>query len=484
MQSTYRVAYAPVTHTPTVVMDELVLVECQVTNQGSVTWRSTGSRVVNLAYRWLDASNQPLVADGRRTMLPKAVAPQETITCELWIEPPPIAGEHTLEIDMVAEQVAWFRDLEQPTLRLPVTVTTRDVTLPQVCIINANLLLNDAVSNNVMDQMRYFHSAGYAVTALVEHCEDGLPHDIRRMIWPIHLDQLQDELKSQQPSCGVRRFQHADIFIYHYPIYYSLVETISTLDSGSIIFDYHGVTPPQFWDDPNLLTLIIKSQERAVLANYADRVVVHSTYMIEELYNHSGFDRRKATVIPYVVPIEQFTPQAVDPEILELYGLHGQFVLLYIGRMAGNKKIDDLVRILAEVRNIHPNTILMLVGNNTVPAYRQCCDEALSLAAELGCADQVIMTGAMPHSQLHRFYNACHVYVTASQHEGFCVPVIEAMACGRPVVATDAAALPDTVGPAGLLFPPGDAVAGGQQVLRLLESLQPYTLPIQEVANG
>jgi glycosyltransferase involved in cell wall biosynthesis len=199
--------------------------------------------------------------------------------------------------------------------------------------------------------------------------------------------------------------------------------------------------------------------------------MVHSSYMAEELRAYSGLSRDRIRVAPYAVAVEQFRPLPRDAELVARYGLENQRVLLYIGRMAGNKRIDDLVRMLAAVRRTVPNTTLLLVGDDAHPAYRLLVARAKEIAAELGCAERVIFAGPVAHEELGRYYSLCDVYVTSSLHEGFCIPVIEAMAAGRPVVATDATALPETVGDAGLLFPPEDAEAMAEQVVRILETV-------------
>jgi len=115
--------------------------------------------------------------------------------------------------------------------------------------------------------------------------------------------------------------------------------------------------------------------------------------------------------------------------------------------------------------------VLLLVGDDRSPAYAGVVAEAREQAAALGCAEQIIFTGPIDHSQLDRFYRSCDVYVTSSLHEGFCVPVIEAMACGKPVVGAHAAALPETIGSAGFTFEPTNAADIAQKVLRILNSV-------------
>jgi len=89
----------------------------------------------------------------------------------------------------------------------------------------------------------------------------------------------------------------------------------------------------------------------------------------------------------------------------------------------------------------------------------QACTDALhQFVAELALPD-VWMTGTIPDSVLSAYYRGADAFVTATEHEGFCVPLIEAMTCGLPVIARRFAAVPDTLGDAGLLLEPADGAA-------------------------
>jgi len=183
-----------------------------------------------------------------------------------------------------------------------------------------------------------------------------------------------------------------------------------------------------------------------------------------------AIDRDRVFVLPYIVPLQGFRPSDRDPEIVAKYGLEGRPVLLYVGRMAANKRIIDLVRALPLIQAQHPGTKLLMVGDNTTPPYDVLVRNAQKEAEELGVGDDVIFTGPYSHDQLHRLYNSSDVYVTSSLHEGFCIPVIEAMACGVPVVGTHTTALPETIGEGGLTFRPEDPADLAAKVNLLLSS--------------
>src|SRR5207253_8387345 len=88
---------------------------------------------------------------------------------------------------------------------------------------------------------------------------------------------------------------------------------------------------------------------------------------------------------------------------------------------------------------------------------------------EVGLADMLHLLGQVDDQRLRDAYHAGDVFVMRSRHEGFCIPVIEALACGLPVVAARAAALPETVAAAGLTFAPDDPEDLARQVSRVLD---------------
>jgi O-antigen biosynthesis protein len=237
-----------------------------------------------------------------------------------------------------------------------------------------------------------------------------------------------------------------------------------------VVFDYHGVTSPQLWDAPGADALV-EGQRRLDLARYADYAIAHSDFTRQELAATGALDPRRVYQMGYAVPLERFRPGLRSADLMMRYNLAAdQPVLLYVGRMADNKRIPDLVRGLAYVREQLPNTALLLVGDDRTTPYTQTVAQVHELAAQLGVASAVIFAGQVPDDELAAHYQLADVFVTASLHEGFCIPAIEAMACGLPVVGAHATALPSTIGPAGLTFRPEDPADLAAKVLELLGS--------------
>lgn len=334
----------------------------------------------------------------------------------------------------------------------------------RVSLINLNLIAKDAIGRSLMDKARYFRDRGDEVRVYVQSIADDVPGDVRALCVTCNLAQLVGG--DNWPAGQREHFFASDLYIYDYPNWYELVESIREVDRGVVVFDYHGVTPPELWGSEEALGMLRRSlDELPDLLSHADYAIGHSAFTHGELVERYGFRADRAFMFPYAVPLEDFFPGERDPEMVRRYGLAGQRVLLYVGRMAGNKRVDLLVRALPLIRQEYPETMLLLVGDDRSSAYAPLVADVKRLARELGVEKRVVFTGPVPY--LPPYYRLADVYVTSSLHEGFCVPLIEAMASGLPVVGTNSTAIPHTLGDAGLTFAPEDVEGLAEQVLSL-----------------
>jgi glycosyltransferase involved in cell wall biosynthesis len=145
---------------------------------------------------------------------------------------------------------------------------------------------------------------------------------------------------------------------------------------------------------------------------------------------------------------------------------------LFVSRVAPHKCQHDVVRALAAYRRLYdPKARLHLVGGAGSAAYVSMLERYV---AALGLAGAVTLTGSVPAAALKSYYRSADVFVCLSEHEGFCVPVIEAMRLSTPVVAFASTALPETVAGAGVLLEAKDPVTVAAAVARVLtdESLR------------
>mgnify|MGYP001031640300 CR=1 FL=1 len=329
----------------------------------------------------------------------------------------------------------------------------------RVSLINGGLHPKDAVGTCVINQARYFMERGHRVRIYLSSVPAQVSAEIDALTRVVPLKEILEQRHEH--------FMLSDLYIYHYGGRYDLVETMRGIERGTVVFNYHNVTPPELWGTDVGREWLADGVAGSALAHYADFCLADSPFNKQDLIDRLGYSPERIYVLPLAVDLAEFTPGVRDPGLVERYGLHGQRVLVYVGRMAGNKRIDLLIEALAHVQRQVPDTKLLLVGDDkTNPAFRPIVAFARARAAELGVGEDVIWNGRVDDLPAH--YRLADVYVSASLHEGFGVPLIEAMASGVPVVASRAGAMPWVLEEAGVLCEPGDARDLADKVLAVL----------------
>jgi glycosyltransferase involved in cell wall biosynthesis len=271
---------------------------------------------------------------------------------------------------------------------------------------------------------------------------------------------IDDELKSE-----VRPFRDdaavgGDLTIFHYALPSPMTAAFAALDAGRIL-QYHNVTPAAYFApyDAALFRLAsLGRQELATLVGRVDLALGDSEFNRRELES-LGFER--TGVFPIAVDTARITQRVSRPALEHLLD-DGLVNFLFVGRIAPNKKIEDHIR-LAEVykRYVDAYYRFIFVGRyDVVPRYYATIRALMSEYRLLN--DRFIFTGPVPDEELAVYYRHAAVYISLSEHEGFCVPLIEAMAADVPVLAYAAAAVPDTLGGAGVQFTPKDFEYAGE----------------------
>ena len=245
-----------------------------------------------------------------------------------------------------------------------------------------------------------------------------------------------------------------DVTIFHFALPSPMTEAFAKLRSGRALL-YHNVTPAAYFapHDPALFRLaVIARQELASLVGRVDVALGVSEFNRSEL-EALGFQR--TGVLPLAVDTARITRAAGRPALDRL--LDDDFVnFLFVGRIAPNKRIEDLIR-LGEYykRYVDAYYRFIFVGRyDAVPRYYSTLR---ALMAEFRLLDErFIFTGPVSDEDLAIYYRSAAVYISMSEHEGFCAPLVEAMAADVPVLAYAAAAVPETLGGAGVQFAPKD----------------------------
>lgn len=221
------------------------------------------------------------------------------------------------------------------------------------------------------------------------------------------------------------------------------------------MLQYHNITPPHFFApyDASLHRLaLLGRRDLASLVGRVDLAFGDSDYNRREL-DELGF--APTGVMPIAVDTARITSAARRPA-LERVLTDDMHNFLFVGRIAPNKKIEDIIR-LAEVYKRYVDAFyrFVFVGRyDAVPSYYAAV-RAMILRYEM-LPDRFVFTGPVPDEDLATYYRRASAYLSLSEHEGFCVPLVEAMAADVPVLAYAAGAVPETLGGAGVTFAPKD----------------------------
>ncbi len=175
--------------------------------------------------------------------------------------------------------------------------------------------------------------------------------------------------------------------------------------------------------------------------------------------------------VTYPAVGDEYHPRPEDEvaRVRARLGLPDAYVL-YLGINKPHKNLVRLVEAFARVASTMPDTVLALAGKQD-PRYPEACDRA----AQLGLADRVRLIGAVPEEDLPALYTGAAVFVFPSLYEGFGFPVLEAMACGAPVITSSVSSLPEVAGDAALLVDPADTDALGRAMVAVLQDGRLWT---------
>jgi glycosyltransferase involved in cell wall biosynthesis len=252
----------------------------------------------------------------------------------------------------------------------------------------------------------------------------------------------------------------ADILVYQMAI--GSVTGDFVLDrSEPLVVNHHNMTPLRYfmgWEQVAAHGVAWGMSQLRTLAERASLGLAVSHFNEHDLLE-AGFSR--TAVVPFLLDLS-----TLDVEPDATVARSGETTWLFVGRLAPNKAQHDLVKAFAAYRRFHDaNARLVLVGGGTDGAYAKTLARFVHA---LGLDDAVTITGPVSAAALAAWYRAADVLVVVSEHEGFCVPLIEAMHHRVPIVAHAAAAVPETLGNAGLLLDTKDPCTVAAAVDRVI----------------
>ncbi|MCG6921200.1 MAG: glycosyltransferase family 4 protein [Acidobacteria bacterium] len=293
----------------------------------------------------------------------------------------------------------------------------------------AALSYGDAISNEALAIQGHLSAAGFDSDIFAEKVHPRMAH-LARPLWEYR------DASSPQTIC-----------LLHLSIG-SAAGRLAFHSSDPLVAIYHNITPASFFlgFHPHLAGLCHHGRrEVAAFASRAELGLGDSEYNRRELET-AGF--RRTAVLPIVLDLSLYD-RPPSPVVRRLYE-DDRTNILFVGRIIPNKRIEDLVRVFAAYQRwVEPRSRLLLVGDHR--GFERYFDRLRELVSELRL-DEVVFTGQVDDDELYAYYRVADLFLCLSEHEGFCVPLQEAMHFGVPVVAFDAGAVRETLHGGGVLL--------------------------------
>ena len=243
-----------------------------------------------------------------------------------------------------------------------------------------------------------------------------------------------------------------DLLMYHMAIGSNVADWLNDVPKQRFVMAHHNITPVEFYEawDPGVTYGMAWGREQlAKLAKRATLGIGMSEYNRREL---DELHYANTVVSPLLIDFDVFghSVDAAASARLQARKANGGSDWLFVGWIAPHKCQHDIIRAFALYRRLYDaNAHLYFVGRTGTESYFDACTK---LVAQLGLTDAVTFTGRVSDGELGAYYATADVLVSMSEHEGVGIPLLEAMYNGVPIVAYAAAAVPETVGGAGIVL--------------------------------
>ncbi|EWY42832.1 hypothetical protein N825_01190 [Skermanella stibiiresistens SB22] len=244
------------------------------------------------------------------------------------------------------------------------------------------------------------------------------------------------------------------ILIYHHSIIWEKGETLLRLSPSRLLMKYHNITPADFFADysPNYWSMCATGREQTArlvaLFDRPHRFMADSIFNATELVE-AGANPERITIVP---PFTHVNTMMSDHAARPLPAV--PYTVLFVGRIAPNKGHMILINTIhAYLLTIGPGIKLRIVGgqDENLLGYRE---RIVNHAAELGVLDHIEFLEQVSPETLRGLFADSSLFLCTSEHEGFCVPIIEAQASGLPVVSVNSTAIGETAGLGQILLDP------------------------------
>ena len=293
----------------------------------------------------------------------------------------------------------------------------------------ATLGYGDAIGHEVLGIQRVLRDAGYESEIFVQTADYRLE------------DRTVDYLELTNAS-------HPDnILIHHFSIG-SRASRLAYALPDRMVLVYHNITPPEYFLGVNKTLARLCFLGRRELRFYRDRC---DLALGDSEYNRQELEALEFPVTGVLPVVPGFDHLAGPASFARAGDFDDDWVnVLFVGRVIPNKRIEDVIRCFHAYKQFfNPRSRLLLVGSHA--GFEKYVSMVHGFAAAIGAQD-VHLIGHVSNEELTAYYEVADVFLCCSEHEGFCVPLVESFHMGVPVLAYAATAVPATMDGAGVLF--------------------------------
>lgn len=306
---------------------------------------------------------------------------------------------------------------------------------------------HDAAGSEVITIEKIMRESGWSVETYADNIDPELSGRTRQA----------DELNSADVDGAVA--------LYHYCAASLMTFRFVELDCPKVVI-YHNITPHHFFEpySPDIAIDCREGRKQlSVMTDAVDLAIGHSDYTRREL-DEAGFDVTRT--IPFLFDAKNLDVKT-NPKMTKR--LAGDPVVLFTGRFAPNKSPTDFIKAAGAYASLSgaPPARFVIVGKrNVIPAYTKEID---SLLDEFSLPeDKLLITDEVTQEELIAAYQSASLFLSLSRHEGFMVPLLECMTFGIPILALARAAVPETLGDAGILMETADPEKAAALVAEVL----------------
>ena len=309
--------------------------------------------------------------------------------------------------------------------------------MTQFLIMHQTVAKHDAIGNDI-EKM-------YEI--LSEHfpCKVYAQNQFNTKVAYLEESELQNWLESKET-----------VVLYHHSVFWQQGEVLLKKCKGKIIFRYHNITPPEFFREYNNFHYeqCLKGREQTI---HLAESFPNAYWLCASQYNSQDIAElvcnENINICAPFHKIEQWALQIPDEKVLEEILFHDVTNILFVGRVAPNKGHLMLVKVIQNYcMNFGRKIKLRIIGkfDDGLQPYN---DKLIDLIRQYQLEDIIEFIGEINDATLMSYYLGSDIFLCASEHEGFCVPIIEAQFFELPIITLDSSAIPETIGDNQVVLP-------------------------------